>query len=107
MHLVSRRDQVVRVGGVPIFFAAGESIHTENSYKYSLPALSDLAEASGFAAELVWTDERQYFGVAYLTPRHSGNDRVLPGRACDAPGAHGASDRLSSRPAEGAQMTHA
>ena len=38
MHLVSRRDQVVRVGGVRFFFAAGESIHTENSYKYSLPA---------------------------------------------------------------------
>jgi uncharacterized SAM-dependent methyltransferase len=34
MHLVSRRDQVVRVGGMPFFFAKGESIHTENSYKY-------------------------------------------------------------------------
>ena len=81
MHLVSRCDQVVRVGGVPFFFAAGESIHTENSYKYSLPALTDLAEAGGFAVERVWTDERQDFSVAYLTLRHSGNDRVLPGRA--------------------------
>jgi dimethylhistidine N-methyltransferase len=80
MHLVSRRAQVVRVGGVPFFFAAGESIHTENSYKYSLPALTDLAEAGGFTVERVWTDERQYFSVAYLTPRHLGNDRVLPGR---------------------------
>ena len=67
MHLVSRRDQVVRVGGVPFFFAAGESIHTENSYKYSLRGLADLAEAGGFAVERVWTDERQYFSVAYLT----------------------------------------
>ncbi len=75
MHLVSRRDQVVRVGGVPFFFAAGESIHTENSYKYSLPALADLAEAGGFAVERVWTDERQYFSVAYLTLRHSGKGR--------------------------------
>ena len=83
MHLVSRRDQVIRVGGVPFLFAAGESIHTENSYKYSLPSLNDLAEASGFGVERVWTDERQYFSVAYLTPRHSGNDRVLPGRAGD------------------------
>jgi L-histidine N-alpha-methyltransferase len=80
MHLVSRRDQVVRVGGMPFFFAAGESIHTENSYKYSLPALNDLAETGGIAVERVWTDERHYFSVAYLTPRHSGNDR-LPGRA--------------------------
>lgn len=81
MHLVSRRDQVVRVGGVTFFFAAGESIHTENSYKYSLSALADLARASGFASQRVWTDERQYFSVAYLTLRHSGKDRVLPVRA--------------------------
>ena len=66
---------------MPFFFAAGESIHTENSHKYSLPALTDLAEAGGFAVERVWTDERQYFSVAYLTQRHSGNDRVLPARA--------------------------
>jgi dimethylhistidine N-methyltransferase len=81
MHLVSRRDQVVRVGGVSFFFVAGESIHTENSYKYSLPVLTDLAEAGGFTAERVWTDERQYFSVAYLARRHSGRERVLPGRA--------------------------
>ena len=81
MHLVSRRDQVVCVGGVPFFFAAGESIHTENSYKYSLAALTDLAGAGGFAAERVWTDARQYFSVAYLTVGHTGKDGVLPGRA--------------------------
>ena len=81
MHLVSRCDQVVRVGGVPFFFAAGESIHTENSHKYSLPALTDLAQAGGFSAERVWTDERQYFSVAYLTVRHLGKQGVPPGRA--------------------------
>jgi L-histidine Nalpha-methyltransferase len=80
MHLVSRCDQVVRVGGVPFFFAAGESIHTENSYKYSLPALTDLAEASGLAVERVWTDEHRYFSVAYLTLSHSGKDSVPPRR---------------------------
>jgi dimethylhistidine N-methyltransferase len=80
MHLVSRRDQIVRVGGVPFVFTAGESIHTENSYKYSLPVLNDLAEAAGFAVERVWTDERKYFSVFYLNSRHSGNDRVRPGR---------------------------
>ena len=81
MHLVSRRDQVVRVGGVPFLFTAGESIHTENSYKYSLAALADLARASGFAVERVWVDERHYFSVAYLTLRQSAQDGVLPGRA--------------------------
>ncbi len=77
MHLVSRCDQVVDVGGVPFFFAKGESIHTENSYKYCLRALTALAAACGFVVERVWTDERQYFSVAYLTLRHSGNDGVL------------------------------
>ena len=81
MHLVSRCDQVVRVGGVLFAFARSESIHTENSCKYSLPALANLAGASGFAVERVWTDDRQYFSVAYLTLGHSGADGVLPGRA--------------------------
>lgn len=71
MHLVSRRDQVVHVGDVPFFFAAGESIHTENSHKYSFPALAALAEAGGFSVDRVWTDARHYFGVAYLTPWRS------------------------------------
>ena len=68
MHLVSLRDQVVRVGGVPVYFATGESIHTENSYKYSLTALADLAAAGGFTVERDWTDARRYFSVAYFTP---------------------------------------
>jgi dimethylhistidine N-methyltransferase len=81
MHLVSHRDQVVRVGGVPFFFAEGESIHTENSHKYSLAALADIGRASGFAAERVWTDERRYFSVAYLALRQLRKDGVLPGQA--------------------------
>ncbi len=79
MHLVSRREQVVRVGGLPFFFAKGESIHTENSYKYTFLDLADLAVAGGFATEGVWEDERRYFCVVYLTLRRSGNDRLLPG----------------------------
>ena len=82
MHLVSRSDQVVRVGGMPFVFAAGETIHTENSYKYSLPALADLARASGFAPERVWTDEHQYFGVADFALRGGeGMVRFLGGSA--------------------------
>ena len=67
MHLVSRRDQSVHVGGMRFFFADGESIHTENSYKFGLRTMAELAEAGGFAVERVWTDERQYFSVFYLT----------------------------------------
>ena len=80
MHLVSRCNQFVHVGGETFFFAPGESIHTENSYKYSLPILTELAEASGFTVERVWTDERQYFSVAYLVHRRPAHDQVVPGR---------------------------
>jgi uncharacterized SAM-dependent methyltransferase len=46
---------------------AGESIHTENSYKYNVSDLCDLAEAGGFEPERVWTDESQFFSVLYLS----------------------------------------
>jgi L-histidine Nalpha-methyltransferase len=81
MHLISRREQVVHMGEESIFFDAGESIHTENSYKFSLPVLTDLAEAGGFEVERVWTDERQYFSVAYLARRNAGRDPVRAGQA--------------------------
>ena len=81
MHLVSRRDQVVRLAGMPFFFAKGESIHTESSYKYTFLALADLAVASGFATARVWEDERQYFCVVYLTLRRSGKKAAFPARA--------------------------
>jgi dimethylhistidine N-methyltransferase len=76
MHLVSRRDQWVRVGDATFFFAAGEPVHTENSYKYSLRELCDLAEASGFEPEHVWTDDALYFSVYYFTVRRAGNGKT-------------------------------
>jgi L-histidine N-alpha-methyltransferase len=81
MHLVSGCDQVVRIGGRLFSFVKGESIHTENSYKYSVSALTALAETAGYRVERVWMDERQYFSVVYLVPRDTGNDGVLPGWA--------------------------
>jgi dimethylhistidine N-methyltransferase len=66
MHLVSRCEQRVRVGAAEFSFRAGESIHTENSYKYDLRDVRDLAAAGGFASARVWTDEQQYFSVHYL-----------------------------------------
>jgi dimethylhistidine N-methyltransferase len=67
MHLVSLRDQTVHIGKAEFFFAAGESIRTEYSHKYSLIGLRVLAEAAGFTVARVWTDELQYFSVLYLT----------------------------------------
>jgi dimethylhistidine N-methyltransferase len=69
MHLVSHVDQQVHVGGEVFAFAAGESIHTENSYKYSLEQLHDLGDAAGFDAVRDWLDERQYFSVQYFSAR--------------------------------------
>jgi dimethylhistidine N-methyltransferase len=66
MHLVSTRRQTVRICGETIEFRAGETIHTENSYKYSVESFSALARGSGWAPHAVWTDAEQYFSVHVL-----------------------------------------
>ena len=67
MHLVSGRDQQVTVRGHAIRFRAGETIHTENSYKYSIEEFQALARGSGLEPEACWTDEERLFSVHYLT----------------------------------------
>ena len=54
------------------FFAEGEPICTEYSYKYSVADLNELAAASGFAVEQLWMDEAKYFCVLYLAVRTNG-----------------------------------
>jgi L-histidine N-alpha-methyltransferase len=66
MHLVSRRNQRVHIGNAEFFFAAGESIRTEYSHKYTLPILDELADEAGFVMKKTWTDERDYFSVCLL-----------------------------------------
>jgi dimethylhistidine N-methyltransferase len=66
MHLVSLKDQVVRVAGTEFRFREGETIHTENSYKYSIPGFQDMARAAGFVPVQVWTDENDLFSIHYL-----------------------------------------
>jgi dimethylhistidine N-methyltransferase len=66
MHLVSQAAQTVRVAGTAIEFAAGETIHTENSYKHALPAFRAMAENAGWHAARVWTDEKGLFSVHAL-----------------------------------------
>jgi dimethylhistidine N-methyltransferase len=61
MHLVSRVDQRVRAAGEEFAFAAGESIHTENSYKYDDDDLARLAAGGGFTVERQWNDSRGWF----------------------------------------------
>jgi L-histidine Nalpha-methyltransferase len=56
MHLASTRRQTVRVGGMAIEFRAGETIHTENSYKYTIDSFQALAAGSGWSPLKDWTD---------------------------------------------------
>jgi L-histidine N-alpha-methyltransferase len=67
MHLVSRREQSVRVGDATYSFAEGESIHTENSYKYDDATLDALAARAGFTIERRWTDGRGWFADVLMT----------------------------------------
>jgi len=66
MHLVSARRQTVRVGGHAFEFAQGESLHTENSYKYTTEGFFEMAQRAGFAPGPVWTDPQQRFSVQWL-----------------------------------------
>ena len=56
MHLASTRRQKVRIGDATFDFRAGETIHTENSYKYSIDSFQSLARGSGWSALAAWTD---------------------------------------------------
>ena len=67
MHLISRRAQSVRVLGHRFSFRPGESIHTENSYKYSLDRFAGLAQESGWQVTESWTDAKRMFSVHALT----------------------------------------
>jgi L-histidine N-alpha-methyltransferase len=66
MHLESLRDQTVRVAGRNFTFAKGETIHTENSYKYTVEGFRALAESAGWRPVATWTDENDYFAVHAL-----------------------------------------
>jgi dimethylhistidine N-methyltransferase len=63
MHLVSLRDQTANVGDHRFGFARGESIHTENSYKYSVAEFQAIAAQAGFRGEKVWIDRKGLFAL--------------------------------------------
>jgi len=68
MHLVSRRAQQVWIGGERFAFDEGESIHTESSYKYSVPGFQALARRAGWAPQAVWVDDARQFSLHWLLP---------------------------------------
>jgi dimethylhistidine N-methyltransferase len=69
MHLVSCLPQITQVAGHPVAFAAGESIHTENSYKHTPDGFLDLAGHAGWGSDGFWTDPDGRFGMHRLIAR--------------------------------------
>ncbi|NQU61164.1 MAG: L-histidine N(alpha)-methyltransferase [Rhodospirillales bacterium] len=67
MHLLSLKEQTAKILGRAFRFREGETIHTENSHKYTLEEFRDLAQAAGFSTVKTWVDEDDLFSVHYLT----------------------------------------
>lgn len=63
MHLESTRDQEIILDGVSVKFRKGETIHTENSYKYSLPDFRRMLEEAGLRDVVHWTDSGENFAL--------------------------------------------
>jgi L-histidine N-alpha-methyltransferase len=74
MHLVSTRDQTVDLLGRRFTFRRGETIHTENSHKYTIDGFRSLARSAGWSPERVWTDAGNLFSVHEFTSPRPGAD---------------------------------
>ena len=66
MHLVSRIPQLVKVNQTVFRFREGETIHTENSYKYSVEEFCELASKARLTIRKTWKDENSLFCVYYF-----------------------------------------
>ncbi len=71
MHLESLQAQDVRIAGRAFSFTVGETIHTENSHKFTVESLSAMAAAAGWRMAGVLTDPEALFAVAILRPSPS------------------------------------
>ena len=72
MHLVSRARQRVTIGDQVIEFSEGDSVHTENSYKYSVEGFRQLAREAGWQPTMAWTDPQRQFSMHLLRSGRSG-----------------------------------
>ena len=66
MHLESLKDQQVRVAGRTFRFAKGETLHTENSYKFTVAGFAELAKKAGWTLETSWLSDEPAFAVVSL-----------------------------------------
>jgi dimethylhistidine N-methyltransferase len=66
IHLVSTCAQTLNIGGRSFSLSEGETIHTENSHKYSVELICGLAERAGWSVERAWQSESPSFAVLLL-----------------------------------------
>jgi dimethylhistidine N-methyltransferase len=79
MHLVSLGRQKVRVCGKSFDFRRGETIHTENSYKYTVELFRSHARGAGWTTAATFMDPQNYFSVHALRAKSAAKDaRPLP-----------------------------
>jgi dimethylhistidine N-methyltransferase len=70
MHIESMAHQIVTLQDLNrgFTFERGETIHTENSYKYSMEQINTLASGTGFDVQKTWFDEKKWFSLNLLKP---------------------------------------
>jgi len=66
---VSKCDQSVVINNQRVDFIKGESIHTENSHKYTLESFKQLAGQANLNLEQTWQDDSNYFALCLLRPQ--------------------------------------
>tara|TARA_B100000242_G_C43018858_1_gene474017 strand:+ start:93 stop:1070 length:978 start_codon:yes stop_codon:yes gene_type:complete len=71
MHLVSKKKQTINICEKKINFRVGETIHTENSYKYSIESFTKLVESSGYEIIKVLKDKKSFFAIFFLKVKYS------------------------------------
>ncbi len=67
MHLRAKKQTEIALDGRKFSFAAGETLHTENSHKYSINRLKALFAETPWRLDTVWTDENQWFAACLLS----------------------------------------
>ena len=68
MHLVSRKDQIVKAAGHTFAFKSGERVHTENSYKFNVDVFVRLIAEAGWSVRNTWISDAPQVALFCLEP---------------------------------------
>ena len=69
IYLRSLENQIVNISkaGIMLQIKQNELIHTENSYKYTIPKIKKVFSRTGFRIRDMWFDEKRYFCLVLLS----------------------------------------